>query len=505
MYSSTITGLILLACVSPFLTLATLWQKKEWRIDRLKEHMRSKGWLRQTFGIIRPVIVIASIASSRINLPLSGLVIGLYLLAGMSLLQIITRRQRVPVWTMKAVVLCCTSLFINILLIQSEFIAHISYFLPPYFSVLLPILQFIPLTLSWILLLPIDIALKQHIMKKASVLRSSHKNLTVIGITGSVGKTTTKELIAHILKEKNVLSTPAYVNSEMGVAKWILKELPKHSKDKDLILIIEMGAYRMGEIENLCSLTKPSIGVITYIGTQHIALFGSQEKLQKAKRELFTALPENGHALFNADCEPCKSVARNLLCKTTPVSASTVDSNDSSNGIRFNIKGQQYSIPLHGIHNVTNVLLAIEVAKLLGLQSESIAKSLTTFSPPHSTFAVRSQNGITLLDDTHNASPESFQAAITWAASQPMHNKILLTPGLIEQGVAEDKIHTELGSQANGVFSRVIFTGKHGRDAFAKGYTGTVEQYTRHTVPVTNGDLLVCIGRVSPTIIKHIV
>jgi len=508
---SMLTILVCIASLSPLLTLATLWQKKEWRIDRIKEHMRSNGWLRQTFGVIRPVIVVSSIASSRINLPLSGLVIGVYALAGMSLLQILSRRQRMPVWTIKAIALCSLSLLMNALTIEWHLTAYINYFLPPYAPVLLPVLQIIPLTVSWVIFLPVDIALKKRIMKKATELRSSFNNLTSIGITGSVGKTTTKELIAHLLKQKNVLYTPAYVNSEMGVAKWLLKELPKHDKDKDLILIVEMGAYRMGEIENLCKITKPSIGVITYIGTQHIALFGSQERLQKAKGELFTSLPKSGHAFFNADCEPCAKAAGNIDCNKTSVGTANSctikaqDIEEMSNGIRFSAEGQKYSVPLYGTHNTTNVLLAIGVAKLIGLQKSDIAKSLATFSPPHSTFSVRTEKGITLLDDTHNASPESFRAAIAWAKSQPARNKILVTPGLIEQGEAEDRIHMELGTQSNTIFSRVIFTGKHGIDAFAKGYTGPVEQYSKHTLPAANGDLLVCIGRVSPTVINHIV
>ena len=161
-------------------------------------------------------------------------------------------------------------------------------------------------------------------------------------------------------------------------------------------------------------------------------------------------------------------------------------------------------MPLHGTHNVTNVLLAIAVARHLEIETGIIDKQLSTFTPPHSTFAVRKNKEVTILDDTHNASPESFRAAIAWAKSQPANNKILLTPGLIELGNTEDIIHRELGTQASEIFSRVIFTGKHGIDAFAKGYTGDVERLSKQTKSIHSGDLLLCVGRVSEAAINRI-
>ncbi len=334
--------------------------------------------------------------------------------------------------------------------------------------------------------------------------------MTVIGITGSVGKTTTKELAAHILQDRNVLFTPAYVNSEMGVAKWLLRELPKKNPEDDVVLIVEMGAYRKGEIANLCGITVPDIGIITFIGTQHIALFGSQEKLLHAKAELFQSLPENGMAFANIDCALCERLDAFAHCPITKVCTGgrcdieALQIEETGKGIRFVVEGQQYHVPLHGTHNTTNALLAIGVARYLELDHKSIAARLATFTPPHSTFALREQNGVSLLDDTHNASPESFRAAIAWAKAQPAQNKVLLTPGLIELGVDENRIHRELGSQASGIFSRVIFTAKHGKNAFASGYTGSVEQLHKSTEPLQEGDLLVCIGRVNASSINRI-
>ena len=496
MFSVEIFILIIIACISPLLTLAALWQTKEWRIDRIKEHLRSEGWLRQLFGTTRPIIMIIAIAINNVQ-------IGIIAMAILSVAQIGLRRQRFPVWTMKAIVLISAAAFFT--LICAFTISHASFFF-----VFLPLIQSIPLALAWLIFLPIDNTLKKKVMKKATKLRAEFSNLTVIGITGSVGKTTTKELLAHILEEHTISFTPAYVNSEMGVAKWILKELHDKDRHEKRIVIVEMGAYRKGEISRLCRIVQPDIGIITFIGTQHIALFGSQQNLCDAKTELFTALPENGHAFFNADSIACNTADIDTLCPLTtigtarPCDVEAKDIQEVSNGIRFRIQDTQYHIPIHGTHNVTNALLAIVTAKYVQMPETDIVARLQTFSPPQNTFSVQEKNGVTLLDDTHNASPESFQAAIRWAQKQQMQNKILVTPGLIELGEDEDRIHTEIGILANGVFSKVIFTGKHGIDAFAKGYNGSTERYNKATVPVSKGDLLVCIGRVPQATINRI-
>ena len=488
-----IIGLVIVGCISPLLTLTTLWQKKEWRIDRLKEHLRAEGFFRQLFGLLRPFIVLGAI--------LTNVIWGMIALAALSVIQILLRR-RFPVWTLKTIILIGTSIGITILTASLLPIATV--------YAVLPLFQSVPLLIAWVLFLPVDYALKNHIMKKATLLRKEFTNCTVVGITGSVGKTTTKELMAHVMKSKNVLCTPAYVNSEMGVAKWLINELSSRDRKEELLLIVEMGAYRKGEIAKLCTIAQPHIGIITYIGTQHIALFGSQEKLQNAKAELVMSLPSDGHAFLNADCKPCAELTDRISCPLTTVgtdghcSIDAKEIEETGKGIHFKVGSTSYDVPLHGTHNVTNVLLAIAVARHLEIETGIIDKQLSTFTPPHSTFAVRKNKEVTILDDTHNASPESFRAAIAWAKSQPANNKILLTPGLIELGNTEDIIHRELGTQASEIFSRVIFTGKHGIDAFAKGYTGDVERLSKQTKSIHSGDLLLCVGRVSEAAINRI-
>ena len=496
MFSLKIFILIIIACTSPLLTLAALWQTKEWRIDRMKEHLRSVGWLRQMFGTTRPIILILAIT-------INNAIFGVIAMAALSIAQIGLRKQRFPVWTTKAITLVGTALIFDV--VCAILINKVSFFF-----VLMPIMQSLSIALAWLIFLPIDNTLKKNVMKKATKLRAEFSHLTVIGITGSVGKTTTKELLAHILGEQTISFTPAYVNSEMGVAKWILTELQNKNRHEKRIVIVEMGAYKKGEISRLCNIVKPDVGIITFIGTQHIALFGSQENLCTAKTELFASLHEDGHAFFNADSKACDISNVDILCPLTtigtrrPCDIEAKDIEETTKGISFRVQDMQYHIPIHGTHNVTNALLAILTAKHLQMPEENIVDRLKTFQPPKNTFSVQEKDGVTILDDTHNASPESFYAAIAWAERQPMQKKILITPGLIELGENEDRIHTEIGIRAHGIFSRVIFTGKHGIDAFAKGYNGNIEHYDKNSTSVEKGDLLACVGRVPHATIDRI-
>lgn len=498
------TVLFTLACTSPLLTLARLWQLKEWRIDRLKEHMRAEGWRNQLVGNLRPLITFVVLAGLQMtHLPSYAKIDAVIAaLAVLSVLQILTRRQRYPVWTLKARILVCASVCADIALITLLDNGN-------WILAVMPMLQSVALLLVWILFLPVDHLLKKRILQKAARLRSMYTRCTTIGITGSVGKTTTKELIAHILSGKNPLFTPAYVNSEMGVAQWMLRELPKRNPEDECIMIVEMGAYRMGEIAQLCKIAQPKIGIVTYVGTQHIALFGSQEKLCKAKGELPASLPRDGVALLNADNQYCNDMRNN--CASTVVTVGTgghadieaFDIEETGNGVSFRVGSTVFSVPLHGTHNITNILLAIGAARTLGMKDTEIAKALRTFTPPHHTFSVRRVHGITVLDDTHNASPESFRAALAWAKSQPAERTILITPGLIELGQNEDRIHRELGETSTHI-DAIIFTQQHGRAAFERGFGSTVH----HSVPteplLKKGDLLLCIGRIPESIIMKL-
>jgi len=490
-------GLTVLASLSPLLTFASLWQRKEWRIDRLREHFRHEGWWRQVFGLVRPLVIAGCIALSLVDffVGFSWVFVALIAMSIINVMQIVIRRQPRPVWTQKAVVIALGSMlltaFFSLILWSFDLFTTL-----PFLALLQPFV----VAIVWAGLLPLDTILKQRVMRRAKDVRAKHAELTVIGITGSVGKTTTKELLAHILGDR-AAATPAHVNSEMGVSAWLNNLLTKESVPN--VLIVEMGAYRSGEIRELCEIAQPSIGILTYVGMQHVGLFGSQEALFNAKAELIESLPENGHAFLNGDNELCVKMASRAKCPVTLVgtggnlNVEAFDIEETPTGIRFKLDQKTFTVPLHGTHNVTNVLLAIKAAEEAGMKMDEIQKRLESFTPPQHTFSVREERGVTILDDTHNSSTESVQAAINWARSQPLEHKTLLIHGLIELGEAQDRAHAELGTLAAPVFKRVIFRDKRSALSFAKGYGREVEILSKETLPVQQGTLLVCTGRMS--------
>lgn len=498
MEASILIALTLTGALSLLLTAAHLWQIKEWRWDRLWAHFLEEGILRQIFGALRPLIIALFLLGlwMRVLTIDQAVLGGLGVLATLTFVQTLLRRQHKPVWTQKAKTL--TGLSFSLTIVLSIMLALSQDPASRIGLLLLPLVQPLLLACSLILITPLDRYLKQKIFRKAESLRKKYPELTVIGITGSVGKTTTKELLSHLLADKSPLVTPAYVNTDMGVAQWLIKVL----KGGEGLIIAEMGAYRIGEIALLCRILQPQIGVITHVGMQHIALFGSEEAIFQAKSELTQSLPKDGHAFLNGDSAMTRRMAEACPCPVTIVSTGGVsdieayDVTETSHGISFTALNQHFDIPLHGTHNVANVLLAIAVGSHMRMMPQEIAVKLRSFRPPSHTFAMKKEGTVTILDDTHNASPASFQAAIAWAKEQPFKQKVLLASGLIELGEERERAHMELGTRARGLFSRVIFSNTRSGREFHKGYNGPVETLSKDTRPFEHDSLLVCCGRI---------
>ncbi len=472
---------------------------KEWRVDRLTEHLRREGFASQLFGTMRLPLLALSVVGL---LFYPHLAISLYItsiLTVLSVLQIGLGKQPTPVWTSKTILICSLSMTLSV---------GIAWFgmnvplLPVFVATMQPLIIFA----AWLLLLPVDRILKRQIFAKARSVRTGMaKDAVVIGIAGSVGKTTTKELLKHLLQDLSPIATPAHVNTEMGVAQWLLQNEKWMNSGKPVI--VEMGAYAKGEIALLCSVVKPTIGVVTALGSDHLALFGSEEAIIDANAELVEALPPNGHAFLNGDSEATRGIESRAHCPTALVGtheglhAVALDVEESIDGLHFRLDNEEYSVPLHGRHHVTNVLLAVSVAKFLGVAHARIRELLKTFRPMQHTFNVLEENSITILDDTYNISPLSMKAAIDWAAQRTEKPKILLTSGLLELGNDEETYLAELGAKAS-FFDRIVFTTDSGRASFAKASGKEVELLGDDTKKIDQGGLLACVGRMPVSTIR---
>lgn len=508
-------SLLFVALISPTLTVVRLLQQKEWRYDRLSEHLKKENWFIQLFGVLRPIaaaiwltvsIGIIFLAKNPTLYAQQGTTGFLLILCVLGCIQIGAKRQRMPVWTSKALIIT-TLAFILPLLIGATVLTKQAIImtivmgciasLPPVWAIV-----------SWALFMPIDKHMKNLILTRAENIRKAHPNLTVIGITGSVGKTTMKELLSHLLKDKNAIATPLHVNTEMGVAAWLTKILQDEPTDSRKILIIEMGAYRIGEIATLCKISKPTIGVITAIGMQHLSLFGSKENIIQGKGELFEALPKNGLAIGNSDNESFEILKKRATCRILGIGTDhhadiqAFDIEETSEGIRFRVFDTSFHSSLAGTHSVIGLAMAVTIAKHVGVEPKTSAKILPSFQRMQSTFEVKNVHGVSVLDDTYNSSPESVEAAIEWAARRPEQEKYLLLEGIIELGQAEEEIHRILGKKAAGIFNTVFVA--HSR--LLPYFQDTLEkrvQEASHAGPMKAGSLLVICGRVRPSLMKQ--
>ncbi len=244
-------------------------------------------------------------------------------------------------------------------------------------------------------------------------------NPRVIGITGSVGKTTTKDMIAAVLAEKYMtLKNEGNLNTEVGLPLTIFRLEPEHR-----MAVLEMGMRGAGQIRYLARIARPRIGVITNIGETHIELLGSVANIAAAKGELLEALPGDGIAILNGDDPWCRRIADKAPGKTifygagetADVRATDVE-NRQAEGIAFTaVYGSQslpVILPVPGMHNVGNALAAIAVGWQCGLAPEEIASGLARFHPSKMRLEIFRTGKITVINDAYNANPRSMEAAL---------------------------------------------------------------------------------------------
>jgi UDP-N-acetylmuramoyl-tripeptide--D-alanyl-D-alanine ligase len=290
----------------------------------------------------------------------------------------------------------------------------------------------------------------------------------VVGITGSVGKSTTKEVSAEVLNQKyQTLKNPGNLNNEIGLPLTILSLTEDHQ-----IAVLEMGFYVPGEITFLCDIAKPQVGVVTNIGTVHAERAGTQEAIAEGKSELVQALPPapDGVAILNYD-DPwvremaAKSDARIFYYGLDPRAELWADNVEGLglDGIRLRLhyrnETRYLRIPLIGRHSVHTVLRAAALGLVEELTWEEIINGLRTGRAQLRLVAVRSARGALILDDTYNASPESTIAALN-LLEELDGNKIAVLGDMLELGQYEYEGHRMVGGRAAEVVDELVVVGK---------------------------------------------
>ena len=294
-------------------------------------------------------------------------------------------------------------------------------------------------------------------------------DVTVIGITGSVGKSTTKEVVAHVLSHRYpTLKNEGNYNNEIGLPVTILSLTEGHQR-----AVLEMGFYVPGEIEFLCEIARPKIGVVTNIGTVHAERAGSQAEIARGKAELIQSLPPDGMAILNYDdpwVRPMaeQTQARVLYYGLDPEADIWADHIEGLGleGIRFRLHYRNevlhLKVPMIGRHSVHTALRAAAVGLADGLDWEEIISGLRFGHMQLRLMVVRSQQGALLVDDTYNASPQSTMAALN-LLEELDGRRIAVLGDMLELGQYERQGHEMVGIRAAETADVLITVGERGR------------------------------------------
>ncbi len=340
----------------------------------------------------------------------------------------------------------------------------------PAVPALLPLLLPLIVALAGLLAWPIEKAISEVYFRDARRKLLQNLRLVRIGITGSYGKTSVKHILGTILDEKYpTLITPASFNTPMGVSRAIRERLePSHQ-----IFVGEMGARHMGDIKEMCRLVKPTIGIITSVGPQHLETFKTVERIAKTKYELIEALPYTGSHAYFFDDDAYVSDMYNRTQKQKTLCSLKADNADcycgnvrvSSEGSTFTLyikdKGEiECKTRLLGWHNIQNIILASAVASDLGLSLRQISHGISKLKPvKHRMELLRNPGGFTIINDAFNSNPVSAKAALEVFREFPKR-RIIITPGMVELGQREAEYNKEFGKQMAECVDIAIIVGK---------------------------------------------
>jgi UDP-N-acetylmuramoyl-tripeptide--D-alanyl-D-alanine ligase len=303
----------------------------------------------------------------------------------------------------------------------------------------------------------------------------SRFDIPIVAVTGSNGKTTTKEMVAAVLAQRwPVLKTEGNFNNRIGVPATLFRLTSRHHA-----AVIEMGVDQHGQTTRLCEIAKPAIGLITNIGPDHLEFFGSMEGSAQAKAELLDMLPADGTAILNADDPYFDYLAARARCRVisfglselADVRASGVTSDvRQGTSFRLHLPGKSrpttIRIKVHGTHNVTNALAAAAAGAALSLSGSMMAQGLGRFRPAAMRSQVLTHHGIHIINDCYNANPASMKAALQLLAQwSPARDRIAVVGDMLELGPETRQMHRDVGRfLATQGLSRLIVCGALGRD-----------------------------------------
>ena len=284
-------------------------------------------------------------------------------------------------------------------------------------------------------------------LQQMATFKREKYNIPVIAVTGSVGKTSTKDIIAKVVSKKyKTLKTEGNYNNYIGLPLTILK-LEDHEA-----LVVEMGMNHFGEISVLTNIAKPTIAVITNIGTSHIGILGSRENILKAKLEILEGLKQEGKIVINNDNDLLhewnkdekKAITYGIENKSN-VTAENIEITE--NGSTYTVGKYKVKVPISGTHFIYNSLCAIAVGKLLDIEMDKIIEGISKLELTKKRMETKEVNGCTIINDAYNASYESMKYALEYLRNIKGKRKIAVLGDMLELGNFSEELHKKVGKE----------------------------------------------------------
>lgn len=315
---------------------------------------------------------------------------------------------------------------------------------------------------------PIERGVYHYYKNQAQMKLKSMPNLKIIGITGSYGKTSSKNILSDILNIKyNALPTPRNLNTYNGLIMTVNNHLTKFND----IFIAEMGAYVKGEIKGLCKLVKPKYGILTRIGTAHLESFGSEQNIIDGKFELIESLPSDGFAVLNGDDPKQVNYQLKNKVKVIWIGIDNPDVDVRATNIKCSNKGMEFDVvfpndskkyhfetKLLGDHNVYNILAGLAFGYEFDISISDLQQAVKGVRPVEHRLELKSLNNFYQIDDAYNSNPVGAHNAVKVLGMMP-GTKIVVTPGMIELGEKEDEYNKQFGTQIAEVADYAVLIG----------------------------------------------
>ena len=478
-----------------------LWQVKEYRLDRMKVHLKETEQggkiLFSSRSIVKWIIIFAFVFTLFHDEWISIYEVVVFLLYFFEFLfilkEVLSGNFKRPRLNGKSLIIFLLSLGVLFFISLFPIISRSLWLLAIDRITVLIVSFFV-----WIFSFPTELYRDWKVERATKKIRKL-KDLLVIGITGSYGKSSTKEYIAQILEKKfKLIKTSGTNNTPIGIANTILSKLKKDTE----IFVVEMGAYKRGEIAQICNIVRPRIGILTSVSSQHLSLFGSLEKTIQTKYELIESLPKYGLALFNGNNANAYSLYEKALDKErgdTPRQVAMFETLYNSKDVKaeyaepdiiaYNVrvkkdhiefdavvklpnlktgrKIESITAPVIGVHAIENILPGIYLGSYFGMMPKEIKEAIAAFSPLSQTMTLLpTKRGAAFVDDSFNSNPQAIIASLNYMKLYKEYNgvggkKFLVLNPIIELGKRGREEHFKIAKIASGVCDYLLVTNKN--------------------------------------------